>query len=273
MPYGDLVAARVQRFATRADLDAAGCTAEEREEYERTLAAGNLVSAGVDYAAVLRRAETEADLIVWDGGNNDFPSCVPACTWCSPMPCGRSRSTRTIRAKRRGWPTRWSSTRSTRRRRPRSRRSTARLHAVNPRAPIVRAASPGATGRPAGRARPARAGGRGRADDHPRRHGDRSRPVAALAAARPKSSTRDDSPMDRWPKSTGRIRTSGRCCLRWATAQRAELARCIAGSGGWWSPDARRPRGDAGDRRAGRARVTRSSSVAARVSTRSSAAF
>jgi predicted GTPase len=77
MPYGDLVAARVQRFATRADLDAAGCTAEEREEYEPHLAAGNLVFAGVDYAAVLRRAETEADLIVWDGGNNDFPFVRP----------------------------------------------------------------------------------------------------------------------------------------------------------------------------------------------------
>ena len=77
MPYGDLVAARVQRFATRADLDAAGCTAEEREEYEPHLAAGNLVFAGVDYAAVLRSAETEADLIVWDGGNNDFPFVRP----------------------------------------------------------------------------------------------------------------------------------------------------------------------------------------------------
>ena len=77
MPYGDLVAARVQRFATRADLDAAGCTAEEREEYEPHLAAGNLVFAGVDYAAVLRRAEAEADQIVWDGGNNDFPFVRP----------------------------------------------------------------------------------------------------------------------------------------------------------------------------------------------------
>ena len=77
MPYGDLVAARVQRFATRADLDAAGCTTEEREEYEPHLAAGNVVFAGVDYAAVLDQAETEADLIVWDGGNNDFPFVRP----------------------------------------------------------------------------------------------------------------------------------------------------------------------------------------------------
>jgi len=77
MPYGDLVAARVQRFATRADLDAAGCTTEEREEYEPHLAAGNVVFAGVDYAAVLGQAEAEADLIVWDGGNNDFPFVRP----------------------------------------------------------------------------------------------------------------------------------------------------------------------------------------------------
>ncbi|ODS97037.1 MAG: GTPase [Lautropia sp. SCN 69-89] len=77
MPYGDLAAARAQRFATMADLDAARCTAEEREEYEPHLAAGNLVFAGVDYAEVLRRAEAEADLIVWDGGNNDFPFVRP----------------------------------------------------------------------------------------------------------------------------------------------------------------------------------------------------
>lgn len=77
MPYGDLLAERVQRFATRADLDAAQCTAEEREEYEPHIAAGNLVFAGVDYAAVLEAAEREADLIVWDGGNNDFPFLRP----------------------------------------------------------------------------------------------------------------------------------------------------------------------------------------------------
>ncbi|RPH65834.1 MAG: GTPase [Burkholderiales bacterium] len=77
MPYGDLLAARVQRFASQADLDAAGCTAEEREEYEPHLAAGNLVFAGVDYGAVVERAEAEADLIVWDGGNNDFPFVRP----------------------------------------------------------------------------------------------------------------------------------------------------------------------------------------------------
>jgi predicted GTPase len=77
MPYGDLLRERVQRFARREDLDAADCTVEEREEYEPHIAAGNVVYAGVDYAAILARAESEADLIVWDGGNNDFPFLVP----------------------------------------------------------------------------------------------------------------------------------------------------------------------------------------------------
>ena len=77
MPYGDLQRQRVQRFARPADLDAARCTAEEREEYEPHLAAGHVVFAGVDYAAIVGQAEQEADLIVWDGGNNDFPLVKP----------------------------------------------------------------------------------------------------------------------------------------------------------------------------------------------------
>jgi predicted GTPase len=77
MPYGDLARMGVQRFAAMAELDAAGCTAEEREEYEPHIALGNVVFAGVDYAEILRQAETEADFIVWDGGNNDFPFVSP----------------------------------------------------------------------------------------------------------------------------------------------------------------------------------------------------
>ena len=73
MPYGDLEAMRVQRFATLADIDAADPTVEEREEYEAPVAAGMVMYAGVDYEEILRRAEQEADVIVWDGGNNDFP--------------------------------------------------------------------------------------------------------------------------------------------------------------------------------------------------------
>ena len=77
MPYGDLAREAVQRFATSADLAAADCTVEEREEYEPHLALGNVVYAGVDYAAIVARAEAEADVILWDGGNNDFPFIRP----------------------------------------------------------------------------------------------------------------------------------------------------------------------------------------------------
>jgi predicted GTPase len=71
MPYGDLVAGRVQRFASAEDLDRHQVTVEEREEYEPHLANGSIVYAGVDYAAILQAAEQEADIILWDGGNND----------------------------------------------------------------------------------------------------------------------------------------------------------------------------------------------------------
>jgi len=77
MPYGDLARERVQRFASFADLDAADCTAEEREEYEPHIAVGNTVFAGVDYSEILRAAEVESEIIVWDGGNNDFPFVRP----------------------------------------------------------------------------------------------------------------------------------------------------------------------------------------------------
>jgi len=77
MPYGDLERQAVQRFSKRADLDAANCTIEEREEYEPHLQLGNIVYAGVDYAGIVARAEEEADVILWDGGNNDFPFISP----------------------------------------------------------------------------------------------------------------------------------------------------------------------------------------------------
>jgi predicted GTPase len=72
MPYGDLAQQAVQRFATTDDLRKARCTIEEREEYEPHLRQGDLVFAGVDYERILRQAESEADVILWDGGNNDF---------------------------------------------------------------------------------------------------------------------------------------------------------------------------------------------------------
>ena len=77
MPYGDLREQACQRFATMEDLDKQACTIEEREEYEPHIREGTVVFAGVDYARVLAEAEAEADLIVWDGGNNDLPFFRP----------------------------------------------------------------------------------------------------------------------------------------------------------------------------------------------------
>jgi predicted GTPase len=73
MPYGDLVAQKVQKFVTKADLARHKCTIEEMEEYEPHIENGVIVFAGVDYGAILREAEKVADVILWDGGNNDFP--------------------------------------------------------------------------------------------------------------------------------------------------------------------------------------------------------
>jgi predicted GTPase len=76
MPYGDLVKQRVQRFADYGDLDRYDCTIEEREEYEPHIDLGAVIFSGVDYEAILREAEKEADIVVWDGGNNDLPFYV-----------------------------------------------------------------------------------------------------------------------------------------------------------------------------------------------------
>ena len=72
MPYGDLVAQKVQRYAELADLEKHKCTIEEMEEYEPHIAMGSVIYAGVDYEAIVREAEKEADVIIWDGGNNDI---------------------------------------------------------------------------------------------------------------------------------------------------------------------------------------------------------
>ena len=77
MPYGDLEAMRVQRFATVEEIDASHPSLEEREEYEEPVRMGMVMYAGVDYEQILRQAEAEADVVVWDGGNNDFPFYVP----------------------------------------------------------------------------------------------------------------------------------------------------------------------------------------------------
>ena len=77
MPYGNLVEQKVQRFATIDDLKKHKCTIEEMEEYEPHVVRGNVIYAGVDYEAILREAEKEADVVIWDGGNNDFSFYVP----------------------------------------------------------------------------------------------------------------------------------------------------------------------------------------------------
>ncbi|HAX70631.1 MAG TPA: GTPase, partial [Anaerolineae bacterium] len=77
MPYGNLVAQEVQRYANYDDLDEYECTIEEREEYEPHIDNGVIIYAGVDYEKIIRKAEAEADIILWDGGNNDFPFYVP----------------------------------------------------------------------------------------------------------------------------------------------------------------------------------------------------
>jgi len=80
MPYGNLTRQKVQRFESLEDLDAADCTIEEREEYEPHIKFGNVVFAGVDYGEILKQAEVEADIIIWDGGNNDFSFFRPDLT-------------------------------------------------------------------------------------------------------------------------------------------------------------------------------------------------
>ena len=77
MPYGDLEAMRVQRFATQVDIDMSEPTIEEREEYERPVELGMVMYAGVDYGEILEQAQEEADVVIWDGGNNDFPFFRP----------------------------------------------------------------------------------------------------------------------------------------------------------------------------------------------------
>ncbi|HSL98214.1 MAG TPA: cyclic 2,3-diphosphoglycerate synthase [Candidatus Deferrimicrobiaceae bacterium] len=94
MPYGDLAAQAVQRFSTYDDLASHHTTIEEREEYEPHIDAGRVVYAGVDYAAILAQAEAEADVILWDGGNNDFPFYVPDlyAVVADPLRAGHERS-------------------------------------------------------------------------------------------------------------------------------------------------------------------------------------
>jgi predicted GTPase len=143
MPYGDLVRQAVQRFAARADLDAAHCTIEEREEYEPHLALGNVVFAGIDYARIVTAAETEADVILWDGGNNDFPFLRPDLhlVLVDPLRPGHETSHHPGEAVlRMADVVVIAKTNSASE--PDIARVVETAHAINPQAPIVRAASP-----------------------------------------------------------------------------------------------------------------------------------
>jgi predicted GTPase len=100
MPYGDLTQQVVQRFADYEDFDKHHCTIEEREEYEPVVDHGRVVYAGVDYEKILRQAEKEAEVIVWDGGNNDTPFFKPDITsWWSSTPTAPATKPPTIPAK------------------------------------------------------------------------------------------------------------------------------------------------------------------------------
>ena len=102
MPYGDLVKQKVQRFASIEDLQKHECTVEEMEEYEPHIMRGIPIYAGVDYEAILRQAENDpkgCDVILWDGGNNDFPFISPDLMVTVLDPCDRGMKLHIIRVK------------------------------------------------------------------------------------------------------------------------------------------------------------------------------
>ena len=221
MPYGDLTKQAVQRFERYEDLEAADATIEEREEYEPHLAEGNLVFAGIDYAAILAQAEQEADVILWDGGNNDTPFIRPDVHIVVVDPHRPGHELRyhpgetNLRmadvcvvnkidsAPQEGIDAVLDSIRE-----------------HNPDATVVLAASPfDVEGDAARDPRQARAGDRGRPDAHARRDDLRRRGArCASSTGLRSSSTRDRSPSARSPRPSRTTRTSARCCRRWATA-------------------------------------------------------
>ena len=106
MPYGDLEAQRVQRYATLEDLDRYDTTIEEREEYEPHIATGTIIYAGVDYGAILEQAQAECDVLLWDGGNNDLPFYRPTVNVVVADPSAPATRPATTPARPTcGWPT------------------------------------------------------------------------------------------------------------------------------------------------------------------------
>ena len=220
MPYGDLTKQAVQRFERYEDLDAADATIEEREEYEPHIAEGNLVFAGIDYAAILDRAEQEADVILWDGGNNDTPFVKPNVHIVVVDPHRAGHELRyhpgetNLRMADVCVVNKIDSATAGRHRR----RARLDPHAQPRREDRARRLAVPRRGRRGGDRRQARARDRGRADADPRRDDLRRRRARregerrgrADRPARPRRSARS-----RRPSRT--TRTSARSCPRWAT--------------------------------------------------------
>ena len=222
MPYHDLESIAVQRFATLDDIDASNPTIEEREEYERPVEMGMVMYAGVDYGAILEQAQDEADVVIWDGGNNDFSFYRPDLTIVvvDPLRAGHASRYHPGEANLR----------------------MADVVVINK----VDSATPdqihdGARGRRragaegdrhsrrlAGGARrrslagrQARPRHRRRADDHPRRDALRSRHGRGPQGERASRSTRGRTPSARSPRRSRASRTSRRSFRRWATPMRS----------------------------------------------------
>ena len=218
MPYGELEPMAVQRFATLADIDAASPTIEEREEYEDPVRQGLVMWAGVDYERILRGAEAESDIIVWDGGNNDLPFFRPdlMITVVDPLRPGDELGYHPGEAN-----LRMADVVLVNKVDAAAGQDVAQVLAnvaqANPSAAIVLAESPVtlADG-------PALAGRRVLVvEDGPTiTHGGMPFGAGTVARARlvpPPSSTPDPSRSDPSPRPTRGIRTSGACSRRWAT--------------------------------------------------------
>ena len=222
MPYGDLVKQAVQRFATYDDLDKNECTIEEREEYEPLIDNGIVVYAGVDYEKILREAEKESDVIVWDGGNNDtsFYRSNLHIVIADPHRPGHemtlpSRRDERAHGRRRGH-------QQGEHRRPEGHPDREGEHPeTEPGRHDHRGGIADQGGRSVDDPGQEGAGGGGRADRHARRHGlrrrdDRRRGQRGGGTGR----SAEDTPSVRSPRRSRSSRTWGRYCRRWATGKR-----------------------------------------------------
>ena len=220
MPYGDLEKQKVQRYGSLADLKKHKCTIEEMEEYEPHIVEGIIIYAGVDYGAILEQAQAEADVILWDGGNNDMPFYKPDLAHRRGRPAARGQRAELLPGRGQPADGRRRHHQQDRQRRAEGGRPAARQHPQGQpegdrrrRGVAHLRRSPRAADRQAG------AGGRGRPDADARRDEDRRRHRGRPEVRRVASwSTRGRTPCGRSPRPSGSTRTSGCCCRRWATA-------------------------------------------------------